>query len=166
MQTECPVFPRVLLCCLALSVAPALAAPVAPAFSLAQPDGERIEFPAASAGKPSIVLFWATWCPYCERLMPHVQRVYDDYRARGVRWYAITIREDGDPAATLRERRQDPTLLLDGDAVAARWGVFGTPALFVIDGRGRAVYAGPEGKDYAAEEARVRAALDRALSVR
>src|SRR3546814_9228256 len=32
-----------------------------------------------SAGRPTVVLFWATWCPYCKALMPHLQSMLDEY---------------------------------------------------------------------------------------
>ncbi|MCG8433318.1 MAG: TlpA family protein disulfide reductase, partial [Gammaproteobacteria bacterium] len=71
----------------------------APGWALEKPDGAVVNFPEDAKGNPSIVLFWATWCPYCKALMPHLQRVYDDFRAAGLNYYGVNVWEDGDPVA-------------------------------------------------------------------
>jgi thiol-disulfide isomerase/thioredoxin len=109
-----------------------------PAFSLRQPDGSEFRYPADLTG-PTIVLFWATWCPYCKALMPHLQSILDEYPGR-VRVLALSIRDDGDPAAVLAEYGFDFTLLTAADEVAEAWGVKGTPGLFLADARGQVVF--------------------------
>jgi thiol-disulfide isomerase/thioredoxin len=109
-----------------------------PAFTLSQPDGSEFRYPADLSG-PTIVLFWATWCPYCKALMPHLQSILDEYPGQ-VRVLALTIRDDGDPAAVLAEYGFDFTLLTAADAVAEAWGVKGTPGLFLADAGGRVVF--------------------------
>lgn len=124
----------------------ALAAPVTaeealvPQFELQTAAGESVAIPADLEG-PAIVLFWATWCPYCKALMPHLQSMLDEYRpALDLPVYAITIREDGDPAAYLASQGFDFVLLPDGDAVADEYGIRFTPSLWVVDGDGTVVY--------------------------
>ena len=44
---------------------------VAPAWSGSDLiSGDTVEFPAVLKGKPAVILFWATWCPYCKEFMP------------------------------------------------------------------------------------------------
>ena len=50
--------------------------------------------------RPTIVLFWATWCPYCRALMPHLQSILDEYGEQ-VEVIALNIREDEDPVEYL-----------------------------------------------------------------
>ena len=109
-----------------------------PAFTLRQSDGSEFRYPADLSG-PTIVLFWATWCPYCKALMPHLQSILDEYPGQ-VRVLALSIRDDGDPAAVLAEYGFDFTLLTAADAVAEAWGVKGTPGLFLADAGGRVVF--------------------------
>jgi thiol-disulfide isomerase/thioredoxin len=102
--------------------------------------GEIVRFDPDHRQRPAILLFWATWCPYCKALMPHVQNVLDAAGKRKLDVYAIDFKDDGDPAAELRERKQTFTLIRDGDAVAERYGVKGTPGLFLVDANGNIVY--------------------------
>ena len=90
-------------------------------------------------GKILVLEFWATWCPYCKALMPHLQSILDEYPGR-VRVLALSIRDDGDPAAVLAEYGFDFTPLTAADAVAESWGVKGTPGLFLADTGGRVVF--------------------------
>lgn len=103
-------------------------------------DGNTISFDPAHRDNPAILLFWATWCPYCEKLMPSLQKVYDAAGAKNLDIYAIDIKEDGDPIAALKDRGQTFTLVRDGDAIADRYHVKGTPGLFLIDAKGVVIY--------------------------
>ncbi|HEY0231837.1 MAG TPA: TlpA disulfide reductase family protein [Dokdonella sp.] len=102
--------------------------------------GEAIHFDPDHLQRPAILLFWATWCPYCKALMPHVQAVYDAAGTTRLDVYAIDINDDGDPVAELKERRQTFTLVRDGDDIATQYGVKGTPALLLIDEHGNVAY--------------------------
>jgi len=64
--------------------------------------------------------------------MPHLQSIRLEF-GDDVKILAINIFEDGDPAGFMQKAGYDFTLLLDGDKVADRYGVTGTPAVFVLD---------------------------------
>jgi thiol-disulfide isomerase/thioredoxin len=128
----------VILAC--LIAVPAFAQQRAIAWQGKGADGQRIHFDPQHLQRPALLLFWATWCPYCEALMPYLQHVYDAAGKDKLDVYAIDIKDDGDPVATLRERKQTFTLVRDGDAIADQYGVKGTPGLFLVDAKGNIVY--------------------------
>ena len=103
-------------------------------------DGKTLQFDPQHLQRPALLLFWATWCPYCEALMPYLQHVYDAAGKSKLDVYAIDIKDDGDPVATLRKRGQTFTLVRDGDTIADLYGVKGTPGLFLVDVQGNIVY--------------------------
>ena len=105
-------------------------------------DGKVIRFDPAKRERPAILLFWATWCPYCKALMPFVQKVLDAAGSDRLDVYAIDIKEDddADPVAELRDRHLTFTLVRDGDAIAEHYGVKGTPGLFLVDAHGQIIY--------------------------
>jgi len=132
---------RVLLCLfLAGLSAAALAQSDAIAWQGKTVNGDTIHFDPQRLKRPAILLFWATWCPYCKALMPYVQHVQDAAGKDRLNVYAIDIKEDGDPVKTLRERKLGFTLILDGDAIADQYAVKGTPGLFLVDASGKVIY--------------------------
>lgn len=141
--------------CCALLAAPALA------WQGNGVDGRTITFDPQHRQRPAILFFWATWCPYCEALMPYVQKVADAAGKDQLDVYAIDIKEDGekDPVATLRERKLTFTLVRDGDAIAVQYGVKGTPGLFLVDASGEIVYKRNGGDEPAKVEAALREKL-------
>ena len=42
-------------------------------------DGQPKKLTEIAAGKPLVINFWATWCPYCVQEMPDFQGIYHDY---------------------------------------------------------------------------------------
>ncbi len=44
--------------------------------------GEETTLLAIADKKPLVINFWATWCPYCVRELPDLQKVADDYEGR------------------------------------------------------------------------------------
>lgn len=119
----------------------------APDWSLKTKEGETLGYYADSENKVSIILFWATWCPYCATLMPHLEVVFRKYRSKGLKFYAIDIFEDGklNPVEYFDDREFSYTLLLDGDEVASTYGVKGTPGLFVVGKDKKIIYKRPGG---------------------
>ncbi|MEJ8568002.1 TlpA family protein disulfide reductase [Elongatibacter sediminis] len=109
-----------------------------PGFTVIHSDGDTFRYPE-DLERPTIVLFWATWCPYCKAVMPHLQSILEEYPGQ-VDVVALTIREDGDPAALLAEYGYDFRLVEDADRAAEMWGVKGTPGLFLADASGRVVF--------------------------
>lgn len=97
------------------------------------PTGKPIDYYRDSVGQVTVLLFWATWCPYCSALMPHLQKVADRFAAADVRFFALDVWEDGDPVEYLAERGYTFELILDATPIAARYGVKGTPGLLVVD---------------------------------
>ncbi len=110
-----------------------------PGFEINEPDGAVFNFPDSLEG-PTIILFWASWCPYCKALMPHLQSILDEYPGR-VQVVALNFKDDDDPAAYLAQRGYDFRLILRSEEVAKSWGVKGTPGLFLADPSGRVVFS-------------------------
>ena len=110
--------------------------PIAPNWSLNTADDQVVKLDDVVPQQTTVLLFWATWCPYCKALMPHLQSIRLEY-GEDIRILAINIFEDGDPIGFIQKAGYDFTLLLDGDKVAETYGVTGTPAVFVVDSERR-----------------------------
>lgn len=126
---------------------PLNAGSTAPDWSLKTKAGETIDYYQVSDNKVSIILFWATWCPYCATLMPHLEVVFRKYKNKGLKFYAIDIYEDGklNPVEYFEGKEFTYTLLLDGDEVANEYGVKGTPGLYVAGKDKKIIYKRPGG---------------------
>ncbi|MDT8450279.1 MAG: TlpA disulfide reductase family protein [Wenzhouxiangellaceae bacterium] len=109
--------------------------PEVESFVLEDASGEQVELPESQEGV-GLYLFWASWCPYCRALMPHLQSIEDEFGDK-VTVYALNFRDQQDPSEYLAERGFDFRLFPDADEVATQWGVHGTPGLFIVDPEGR-----------------------------
>jgi thiol-disulfide isomerase/thioredoxin len=156
----------VLLCAL-YGAAPAARAvtlgDIAPDWSLQTAGGSRVEFYDDAGDAVSVVIFWATWCPYCRRLMPRLQMIADEFRDRAVKFYALDIWDDGDPVAYMQRHSYTFRLLLNADDVADAYGVRATPGLYLIDRARRVIYKRYSGDADAGVERDLRDALGQAL---
>ncbi|MDQ0221949.1 TlpA family protein disulfide reductase [Streptococcus moroccensis] len=52
-----------------------------PDFTLTAPEGEVISN-QSFAGKPTLYMEWASWCPHCQEQMPIIQNLYQVYGDR------------------------------------------------------------------------------------
>ena len=117
------------------------------AFSAAAPDwtlkdakGNEVSLQDYK-GKVLILHFWATWCPYCKRLQPGLDKLYSEYKDKGVELISISFAEDkgADPQKSIDDRGHHFKTLLLGDEVAKQYQVSGTPTTFFIDKKGEMV---------------------------
>ena len=105
----------------------------APDWTLQTAEGHTVTLSEVAAERPVVLLFWATWCPYCKALMPHLQSIDLEYGDR-IEILAIHFRDDkGDPVGFVREAGYDYTLLTDGNDVAKLNGIWGTPGVLIVD---------------------------------
>ncbi len=115
-----------------------------------------IDFYAAAEDRVSIVFFWATWCPYCRALIPHLQRLSGEL---DIPVFALNVWEDSDPRNYFKKRGISFKLLLDAEAVAASYGIKGTPGLFVVGGDHLVRYARTPAETAGEAEIAVRQAI-------
>lgn len=115
--------------------------PTAPAWKLSTQNGESISL-SDYQGKPVILHFWATWCPYCKKLQPKLVELEQKYQESGIEIIAISFNEDDDalPQDEIKARGYDFITAVNGDSVAAVYGVRGTPTTFFINRQGKAIY--------------------------
>ena len=113
---------------------------VFPDFTLHQNTGDTWRL-SDYDGQPKLLMFWATWCPYCRRLFPAIQALHQQYADDGLTVVAISIRDDGDTLAYARKHGLTMDILVEGDALADRVGVPGTPMVLLLDRENRLVFA-------------------------
>lgn len=104
--------------------------------------GAEVDFPAVLDNKPTVLIFWATWCPYCKAFMPSLGEIQKDYGAEQINILAIDVFEDGelDPAAYVEGLGYPLISVADGDEIAKLYSVRFTPGLMVVDGQGNVVW--------------------------
>jgi thiol-disulfide isomerase/thioredoxin len=106
----------------------------APAWQGVDFQGQSVEFPALLDGKPTVVVFWATWCNYCKAFMPYLERIQNDYGTDEINILTINAKEDGsgDPARYIAELGIETIAVAAGDPIAAAYDVEFIPGLMVI----------------------------------
>lgn len=103
---------------------------------------QRVVFPEVLQGKPAVLIFWATWCPYCKAFMPYARQIEEDYADQGVKLITFNAKERGrgDPAAYIASLGY-PMIAIDAaDAIAEDYGIDFIPGLLIVDGSGEVVY--------------------------
>ncbi len=110
----------------------------APAFRTERLDGGSVDFPAATAGKPLVIRFWADWCKYCEPEMKAIEVVYQRHKDKGLEVFAINAGQDKPAVAAFIKRLgvTYPVLLDEQSAIAKRYGVMGLPTTYFVDANG------------------------------
>jgi thiol-disulfide isomerase/thioredoxin len=97
--------------------------------------GERVTL-RDCAGKPALVVFWATWCSQCMKALPVLEELHEQWGER-----AVVLGVSGDASeADVREflARNPIRLTIDlshdrDTSVARAFGVRGLPTYFLID---------------------------------
>ncbi len=124
----------------------------APDFTLQSTEGQTISL-AAQRGKPTVVIFVASWYEVCREEMPTMVETFRAHQAHGVVFLGVDVYEEEEVAQQFRQEFQIPfPLLVDANGeVTGRYRVNGTPTTFFLDPDGvlrDVVVGGPLDRDY------------------
>ena len=115
---------------------------LAPAFSVSTIDGGAVEVNGESP-RPSVVVFWASWCGPCRRESVEVASLVQSY---GDRVQVVSVNSGEDPtkaALTARQWGMDWAVGLDPQGKVSRaYEVDALPLVVVIDRAGMVRYRG------------------------
>jgi DsbE subfamily thiol:disulfide oxidoreductase len=111
--------------------------PAAPDFTLFDAGGKKVSL-KDHRGKVVFLNFWATWCESCRDEMPSMERLYQEFRGKGLEIVAVNIKEKRqDALAFAKELKLTYPVLLDPEGeVGLLYGAFGLPATYLIDRKG------------------------------
>jgi len=115
-----------------------LAGAPAASFDIKRVDGTGDSL-AQHHGKLVLVNLWATWCPPCREEMPALDRLYREYRSRGLIVLGIDQGESAKVAETYaRERGVTFPILVDEQQQYGRaYAAAGIPTSVLVDRSGR-----------------------------
>jgi thiol-disulfide isomerase/thioredoxin len=119
--------------------------------TLTKMDGTKLTLPGDLAGKVVVVDFWATWCGPCRASIPHLKKIYDKYKSKGVEVVGISLDRDRKALETyVRKQGLNWIIAFSGkgwsDPTARRYGINGIPSVWVLGKDGKVFSSNARGK--------------------
>ncbi len=112
----------------------------APDFSVTTLDGKTIT-KASLQGKPTLLMFWASWCGTCQHELPNVKALYEQHKAKGLQAVAIGFQDE---EANIRGyvKAHPSTFVFPAaydtrNQVSTLFRARGTPTFVLLDAQGR-----------------------------
>jgi len=82
-----------------------------PNITVYNKENKEISIESITSGKPVFIMYWASWCPDCQKQLPIIKKLYDEYKDR-IEFILINIvdgeRETQDKALSyLKDKKYD-----------------------------------------------------------
>src|SRR6266496_4359886 len=140
-------------------------------FTLPDVNGKEQSLNALKGKKGAVLIFVAVQCPVSNAYNERMERLAQDYKARGINVIGINSNSTEDASAVKAHATQNnltfPILKDPGNKIADRLGATRTPEAYFLDANNRLLYHGriDNSKDESQIESRdLREALDAALA--
>lgn len=92
---------------------------MAPDFTISDMDGQKLAL-SDYRGNHVVLIFVATWCPFCSRQAPFVEQVFQDFKDKGVKVLMVDVSEPTSVIMKLKEKYDlSVPILLDKEGSAA-----------------------------------------------
>lgn len=116
---------------------------MAPDFTVEMLDGSSVTL-SKLQGKPTLLIFWATWCPPCREELSHLQEGVIDLFGDKINVLPISRGEKREVVEGFLDKMGYTFAVgLDGDqSIYRKYATNYIPRCWVIDSKGEVVYAG------------------------
>jgi len=130
----------------------------APAIGLVDLHGKMLNLDNLK-GKVVVVDFWASWCAPCKEELPVLEKLYGQYKGKGLEIVGVNIDTDADNMKDfLKRQKLSFTVVPDAKRVVAdRYKPSKMPSSFILDKKGivRFAHAGFKASDEAVFKAEI-----------
>jgi peroxiredoxin len=128
------------------SPAPASIGTVVEDFKLPDTDGHAHTLASLKGKAGTVLIFISVQCPVSNAYNERMEKLYEDYKARGVAVVGINANST-EPAEDVKSHAKEkglnfPILKDNGNKIADRLGAGHTPEVFFLDASGKLVYHG------------------------
>lgn len=93
----------------------------------------------------TLVVFWETWCPHCQREVPKLEALYSDYKKKGLKLVGVTKvnrgATDQKVSDFIKERNVSYPIAKEDGQLSGYFNVAGIPAAAVVR-NGKVVWRG------------------------
>jgi peroxiredoxin len=109
----------------------------APGFILNDLAGKKISL-ESFIGRPVLLNFWATWCPYCRKERSHLNDLHRKYKDKGLVILSISTDRSLNKLQQYMEKTPaDFIVLSDSEgSVSSSYNIMGLPSSLLIDRQG------------------------------
>lgn len=107
----------------------------APDIHLPRINGDTVSLSHIGESK-TLVVFWASWCPHCMRMLPELEKFYTD-TGENLEILAVSLDTDRDEWRKAAKKYPSWTHVSDlkgwDSSAADKYQVYGTPSFFLLD---------------------------------
>jgi len=116
-----------------------------PDFTLEDLDGDLIELNQEVGDGPILLSFWATWCKPCLEELNEYKEIYNEYKDKGFKMFAISTDDENTVAKVkplVKSKGYDFPVLLDTNSDAVRlYYAQSVPYSVILDKNGMIIYS-------------------------
>ncbi len=134
-----PVIATLLLSMSSPTIAGTKVGDKAPDFSATTLDGRKVALSNYMGKKPLYLVFWATWCPNCQKEIPEINTLHEKFGNRlAILAINVGINDSANAARKYgKEHGMQYAIIFDkGSAITTAYGIVGTPTQILVGADG------------------------------
>lgn len=93
-------------------------------------------------GRTVVVEYWATWCPFCMKQNPYIQRLHEQHGGKGLTVLTISLDKTAEAVTEYQKKKAYSFATVLENAQTRAWFPKrkGLPVVYVVDPAGRIVF--------------------------
>lgn len=107
-------------------------------------------------GKIVFITFWATWCGFCARELPSIQKIYEEYKNKGIEFITISSEEPSKVEKYINYYRYSFPAYIQTSQTPPPFRTQGIPTNFILNKEGKIIlkkegyfdWSSPEGRNF------------------